>query len=345
MSEPGAAGFEPVGSNQTLPRRVLIMGTAAVGSVVLVLLLAMMMDNWLIPVLVALALIAILTWLTMRLRRRTAEELAAYSDQLEVIVSELKAVTAERQRSLDAVVMATTTMSAALTSLSASAARTRDEAVWSSSSSSGVIELSQVVGKAGDDLQKSLVDLARVVELITGLVQRLSERTAEIREVTDVVSEIAGRTNMLALNAAVEAARAGENGKGFAVVAKEIRKLATQSKAEATRITGMVRDIQGVTNSMVMASDEGVQAFAATHRAADSASGAFDDVSVAFDQIAEILDTTTHAAAEQVERAGTTLTAARNAERDAEFAVGRITTINDLIARLSSVADRIGGAM
>ena len=64
---------------------------------------------------------------------------------------------------------------------------------------------------------------------------------------------------MLALNAAVEAARAGEHGKGFAVVASEIRKLADESKQATTKISSLINDIQNVTNSTVMATEEGTK--------------------------------------------------------------------------------------
>jgi len=88
---------------------------------------------------------------------------------------------------------------------------------------------------------------------------QLSEQTNQIGSISQLVSDIANRTNMLALNAAVEAVRAGEHGKGFAVLAAEIRKLADQSKQSAEKINGLVSQIQNSINTTVMVTDEGTK--------------------------------------------------------------------------------------
>ena len=91
---------------------------------------------------------------------------------------------------------------------------------------------STLAGETGQCVEESnhyMVDLSSAM-------QRISDTSAEIRKIINVIDNIAFQTNILALNAAVEAARAGASGKGFAVVADEVRNLA-QKSAEAAKST------------------------------------------------------------------------------------------------------------
>ena len=77
--------------------------------------------------------------------------------------------------------------------------------------------------------------------------QELAGKAADIREVLEIISDIADQTNLLALNASIEAARAGEAGRGFAVVADEVRALAAKTQNSLAQInTGVQAVINGV---------------------------------------------------------------------------------------------------
>ena len=84
----------------------------------------------------------------------------------------------------------------------------------------------------------------------------LKQRSEDIGEILQVITQIFEQTNLLSLNASIEAARAGEFGRGFAVVADEVRKLAEGSAKAVGDITSLLQEIQNKSAQVA----EGVQA-------------------------------------------------------------------------------------
>ena len=91
----------------------------------------------------------------------------------------------------------------------------------------------QALSGANSDTGKAMGEIgARILST--------NEFAGAIKESSQLIAEIAERTNLLSLNASIEAARAGEQGRGFAVVAGEIQKLAEQSNQSAKQIDNMI---------------------------------------------------------------------------------------------------------
>jgi methyl-accepting chemotaxis protein len=117
-----------------------------------------------------------------------------------------------------------------------------------------------------------------VTETIQYSISELANGSAEIGNIVELISSIAGQTNLLALNAAIEAARAGEAGRGFAVVAEEVRKLAEESNKSSQKITELVKKNQMDMENAVEASKSGAKSVQVGIEAVNSADEVFKSI-------------------------------------------------------------------
>ncbi|MGO4119067.1 methyl-accepting chemotaxis protein, partial [Rhizobium ruizarguesonis] len=112
-------------------------------------------------------------------------------------------------------------------------------------------ELAQAGNQSVQTTSSQMNAIHSTMNELAHVVKGLGERSTEIGQIIEVITDIADRTNLLALNAAIEASRAGESGRGFAVVAAEVRKLAEQSQASAEQIALLIQAIQQETAKAV----------------------------------------------------------------------------------------------
>jgi methyl-accepting chemotaxis protein len=116
--------------------------------------------------------------------------------------------------------------------------------------------------EGGRVMQETITGIGKVTDAVmesATMIEELRKSNEQVREILEIINDIAAQTNLLALNAAIEAARAGEQGRGFAVVADEVRKLAEKTVKSTKDIAQMVQQIQNDTIRAVKSIERGTQ--------------------------------------------------------------------------------------
>ncbi len=190
----------------------------------------------------------------------SAEQLAAASEELTASASDTtKGVTQvahtvirmaeganEQSTELDGVAAQTDTMTDEMQNLYDASQEMKKAA---QNSREGAEQGRAAVNEAVGSMEQMATQMAEASKVVG----TLGERSKEIGQIVETISNIADQTNLLALNAAIEAARAGEAGRGFSVVAEEVRKLAEQSGEAASNIANLIGGIQSDTDAAVHA--------------------------------------------------------------------------------------------
>ena len=140
----------------------------------------------------------------------------------------------------------------------------------------------------------SVIALSTEMQNASDAVQAVSQRSADIKKILDVIGAIADQTNLLALNAAIEAARAGENGRGFSVVADEVRSLASKTAESVGEIGRVITALQSEVDHTVSTIHMGSQK---AESAAQLSQSALEKMQNTVLQIGEISDRMTQMAA------------------------------------------------
>ncbi len=141
--------------------------------------------------------------------------------------------------------------------------------------------------------------IATAVQSTATDIHSLSESSARISNIVQVIRDVAEQTNLLALNAAIEAGRAGESGRGFAVVADEVRKLAERTSGATAEITQMIDRIQADTHSSVTTTNKAIAQVDRGVALASQAGQAIQQIRQSVDQVVSVVSDIELAIAEQ----------------------------------------------
>lgn len=173
--------------------------------------------------------------------------------------------------------------------------------------------------------------LSQQVQQASEVIRALSNHSAQIASVTQVIETIAQQTNLLALNAAIEAARAGEQGRGFAVVADEVRTLASKTQASTEHIRVMIEQLQHGVAAAVDSIRQGVSLAENTEVLNEQVSQAFDQVQ----QVATLIQ----------DHSIQTASATEQQSQVAQEITQNLTQLSDLSKQLNGIASQVQQAV
>lgn len=158
--------------------------------------------------------------------------------------------------------------------------------------STSIKHINDQVTQSARTTDQAVADARRTSEIV----RTLAKGAETIGAVTDVISQLATKTNMLALNASVEAARAGEAGKTFDVVAAQVKELAIQTGKATEGISASIREIQTTVGEAVDAIQSISQTIDQVSQIASNIASAVDQQSSATQEISRNIQQTAEAA-------------------------------------------------
>ncbi|MBZ4672783.1 MAG: methyl-accepting chemotaxis sensory transducer [Deferribacteraceae bacterium] len=190
-----------------------------------------------------------------------------------------------------------------------------------------------------DETVDAMLNVKRYSQLASKKVKSLGERSLEIGDITNVISEISNQTNLLALNAAIEAARAGEYGHGFAVVADEIRKLAERSTKATKEIAELIKSIQVETSETVKLVEESTVNIEHSSDLAEKAGKSLKDINEALVRARDSIREISLEIINQAEEANNVAVSIEKVREIAEGTVEGVKQTNMIVATLSQLAE------
>lgn len=233
------------------------------------------------------------------------------------------------------------TVSRSVTEVTHSMRDVTQRAETSSGSARQAREAAQTGRRAVGETLESMQRIRSEVQGISRRIKALGDRSLEISEIVDTITNISSQTNLLALNAAIEASGAGEQGARFAVVADEVRKLAEESSTSSKRIAGLIKAVQSEILDAVGAMEEGTEEVETGYRLAQQAGDRLEEIASISEASAEVateISERTSSQAEGIDRVAESVRSISGLAQksDRSVAEGRQTA-----ERLRQVADQL----
>ncbi len=187
----------------------------------------------------------------------SAQSLSASTEQMNSITEETSLTVQNIAKSTDLQATKVEDMILEIRNMERSVKQVANSAELAASAATNASETAAKGGESAKEAVQKINTIYDVTSESASIIRHLGERSNQIGEIVDVITDIADQTNMLALNAAIEAARAGEAGRGFAVVADEVKKLAEGSAKAAEEIATLIQKTQEDTQTAVASIERG----------------------------------------------------------------------------------------
>jgi len=263
--------------------------------------------------------------------KNSIEDLSAYSEELSASAEEGNATIETTNQLIE-------NMSASIQQISASAQEVNSFAQEATSQTQGGTENIKATINNIETIDQS-------VDKTVNIMGELNDKSQEIEQIIELITNIAEQTNLLALNAAIEAARAGTNknsegGQGFAVVAEEIRELAEETSQATNEIAQLIAEIQKKANAGLNAINE-VQDKTQTGKEISQETGeVFDKIKTYNQQTSNQIQQTSAAAQELAENSDEIMTAADDIDNMSEEVTKSSQELAEMAQKLQQVIQR-----
>ncbi|MFC5849087.1 methyl-accepting chemotaxis protein [Deinococcus petrolearius] len=197
---------------------------------------------------------------------------------------------------------------------------------------------SQQGQEAVEGTLSGMQNIRREVQGVAKRIKGLGDRSLEIQDIVDTITQITRQTHLLALNASIEAAGAGEAGGRFSIVADEVRKLADTSAQATARIAALIKNVQAEIQDVIASVEDGTREVEQGYRVAGSAGERLRELGVLATQaaqFAELIADSTQSQVRAVEQMGGAVGQIATIAQDSQGSVSRGRAAAEQLEQLS----------
>ncbi|MBI5547778.1 MAG: hypothetical protein HY901_28175 [Deltaproteobacteria bacterium] len=191
-----------------------------------------------------------------------------------------------------------------------------------------LLESGRVIAQTAHSVLEHAEHTQENSQVVADRIAALSAHSRRITEISEVIKEIANKSDLLALNAALEGTKAGEAGRGFSLVATQMQKLAENVMGSVRDIKDLAATITAATQASVLATEESTKLATDTTLSArqiaqviQQQQSGTEQVTLAMNEVSKIAQETTDASAQNV--------------RSSQGLIGLSETLQTLVARIA----------